>query len=221
MNILYTKPLPFLQHGARSPATVSRDVFETASVRDMLVRMAHASQARLTPSALDAEREIIVHAVTACFSALINLAINCHQSEPERLDMCATPEVVHLMHSFSGDDIHEDIVTMVAGLMRIMAVSPVCKHFFSCVPVRDMFTRMLSRRTKSDTKLKLAGALVILFDKNTVPFSLNVQLFSDPDFRHAVLQSHLTVSSHTLPDVMDILDSIDSIKRRCACVEPR
>jgi len=80
---------------------------------------------------------------------------------------------------------------------------------------------MLSRRTKSDTKLKLAGALVILFDKNTVPFSLNVQLFSDPDFRHAVLQSHLTVSSHTLPDVMDILDSIDSIKRRCACVEPR
>lgn len=214
MNILYTKAPPRLL-GAPKPPMVSREPFETPDVRDMLIRMAQSSHSRLTPSTAEQDCEAIVQAVTSCFSALVNLAINCHLAEPERLDLCVTPDMLQLMLSFSADSMAEDIIDMVAALMRIMAASQVCKQSFSCVAVRDMFIRLLLRRTPAETKLKLLGALVLLFDNNPVPFEQNVVLFGDKTFRSAVLQSFLAVSSSkSSDDIIAILESVETIKKR-------
>lgn len=217
MNILYTKPLPRLFSTPKAPA-ISREAFETLAVRDMLIRMAKAAHSRIISSSSDPEREAIFQAVTSCFSALVNLAINFHFTEPEsRLDMCVTPEMVQLILHFGTECMAEDVLEMVAALMRIMAASELCKQSFSCVAFRDMFTRLLTRRLRAETKLKLLGALVLMFENNPVPFSDNVALFGDSNFRNAVLGSHLAVSSSTPSiEIIGILDSVNIIKRRCS-----
>jgi hypothetical protein len=220
MNILYTKQQPRSPRplAAPSPLAICREAFETPLVRDMLIRMANTAHARITPSASDAERDAVCHAITSCFSALVNLAINCHLAEPEsRLDLCVTPEMLNLILFFGTDSTAEDVVDMVAALMRIMAASQVCKQSFSCKSFRDMFIRLLTRRTRAEVKVKVLGALVLLFDNNPVSFAENVALFGDSNFRTAVLESHLAVSlspSHSI-EILSILDSVDTIKRRC------
>jgi hypothetical protein len=214
MNILYTKA-PSRSFGSPKPPTVSREAFETPAIRDMLIRMAQSSHSRMTLSTTDQDCEAIVQAVTSCFSALVNLAINCHLAEPERLDLCVTPEMLQLILNFSADNMAEDVVDMVAALMRIMAASQTCKQCFSCINVRDMFIRLLTRRTPAETKLKLLGALVLLFDNNPVPFEQNLALFGDQSFRSAVLQSYLAISSSKNSlEIIAILESVDTINKR-------
>jgi hypothetical protein len=218
MNILYTKQQP-RHFGASKSSPVSREAFETPVVRDMLIGMAQSSHARMTAFTKDSERDAISQAVTSCLSALVNLAINCHLAEPEsRLDICVTPEMLRLILFFGTGSNSEDVIEMVAALMRIMAASQMCKQCFSCEPFRDMFIRLLTRRTHAETKLKLLGALVLLFDNNPVPFAQNVELFGDSNFRSAVLGSHLAVlpSSHSL-EIVGIMDNVETIKRRCPC----
>ena len=217
MNILYTKPLPRLFSAPKPPA-ISREVFETPAVRDMLIRMAKATHSRIISSSSDPEREAILQAVTYCFSALVNLAINYHFTEPEsRLDLCVTPEMVQLILHFGTECLAEDVLEMVAALMRIVAASELCKQAFSCVAFRDMFTRLLTRRLRAETKLKLLGALVLIFENNPVPFSENVALFGDSNFRNAVLGSHLAVSaSSPSVEIIEILRGVSTIKRRCS-----
>jgi hypothetical protein len=215
MNILYTKA-PQRPWVVPKPPVVSREAFETPAVRDMLIRMAQSSHSRMTPTALHQDNEAIVQAVASCFSALVNLAINCHLAEPERLDLCVTPEMLQLMLSFSTDSTAQYIIDMVAALMRIMAASQICKQSFSCIDFRDMFTRLLVRRTPAETKLKLLGALVLLFDNNPVPFEQNIALFGDKSFRTAVLQSYLAISSsNNSDDIIFILESVETINKRC------
>lgn len=214
MNILYTKPPP--RHiEAPAPPAVSRAIFETPDVRDMLIRTTHLCHSRITPLSTDLERDAIMQAITACFSALVNLAINCHLTEPERLDMCVTPGLLQLILTFSADGMSDDVVDMVAALMRIMAASEVCKRSFSCASVRDMFIRLLEKRTPAETKLKLLGALVLLFDNNPVPFADSVALFGGAVFRTAVLQSHTALSfSRRSDEIVGIFDGINTLSQR-------
>jgi len=70
MNILYTKPPP--RHiEAPAPPAVSRAIFETPDVRDMLIRTTHLCHSRITPLSTDLERDAIMQAITACCSALV------------------------------------------------------------------------------------------------------------------------------------------------------
>jgi hypothetical protein len=125
--------------------------------------------------------------------------------------------MMHLILSFSDDSMADEVIDMVAALLRIMAASQSCKRSFSCESFRDMFIRLLARHTPAETKLKLLGALVILFDDNPVSFDENVSLFGVANFRSAVQCSHLSVSSSKKPsDIFNIIESIATLNKRCS-----